>query len=438
MRSDALALLVLLSLGLGGCPASPLAPQRTDSTATTDSDQAGSDAVAEDDAAQSRDASEDAALDDAAPSADADAALDASTPRDARVAADAAASPDSGVVTSAQLFVTSDDGTLYAFEVGTWTLVSQWSGLPFGDGVRGIDADPQAGVLYVAHGGDSTSSSGSLFAWDLSSHSARYDVRFAHGIDQLALGGGRIYMPAGEIASSQSWYVLDASDGSQLGVETGGLGPHNTIYQNGHRYYGGRLSSYLSVQGIGAGQIGPSPSGETGVRPFTLNALETRVWITWTRYRGFSIGDLASGAIITSVEFGPIPAGYSPTAASHGISLSPDGTELYVLDTPYNAVRVYDGTDQPNLIANVPLAHPIFPGDESPCAYDCPRDGWLLHSRDGLFVYVGDSGDIIDTRTRTVTANLAPLANNRHGYIELDYADGALVGTTTHFGRSYR
>src|SRR2546429_5293517 len=33
----------------------------------------------------------------------------------------------------------------------------------------------------------------------------------------------------------------------------------------------------------------------------------------------------------------------------------------------------------------------------SPCAYDCLGDGWLHHSLDGRYVFVGDSGDVIDT-----------------------------------------
>src|SRR5262249_40972798 len=202
-------------------------------------------------------------------------------------------------------------------------------------------------------------------------------------------------------------------------------------------YYGGRHDNFLRIVGIGAGAVGPSPSSCDGVRPFTVNAAETRVWITWTHYRGFSVGNVATGAILSSVNFGPVPGNYTPTAASHGISLSPDGGEVYVLDTPNNQVRVYDGSDAPALRATISLSHAIFPGNESPCAYDCLRDGWLLHSRDGNFVYVGDSGDIIDTRTRQAVHYLAPLGQCRHGLIEIEWSRGAVIGTTTHFGMSY-
>jgi hypothetical protein len=339
-----------------------------------------------------------------------------------------------GGLDGAVLYVTGDDGSLYAFSVGTWAQLSHTTGLPLTDGVRGIDADPQNGVLFIAHGGDDLGSSGHLLAWNLAQNRMVYDATYNHGIDQLAYGGGKIYMPAGELANTTTWYVLDATTGMQVGTEVGGSYPHNTIDKNGHRYYGGRQDNYLRILGVGAGMVGPSPSSQIGVRPFTVNATETRVWITWTHYRGFSVGDVTTGAILTSVNFGAVPASYTPTAASHGISLAPDGSEIYVLDTPNNQVRVYDATDAPALRATVSLTHPIFPGNESPCAYDCLRDGWLLHSGDGAYVYVGDSGDVIDTRSRQIVHQIAPLAQSRHGFIEIEWSHGAVVDTTTHFG----
>ncbi|GAC1351176.1 MAG: hypothetical protein NVSMB1_01680 [Polyangiales bacterium] len=335
------------------------------------------------------------------------------------------------------LYVANDDGSLYAIQAGTWLQLAKYTGLPSNNGVRGIDADPSTNALYIAHGSDALSGAGHLLSWDLMTHKPNYDTTYSHGIDQMAFGGGKIYMPGGEQANTSTWYVLDASNGMQVGTETGGAYPHNTLYQNGHRYYGGRQSNNLVVLGIGKGTVGPSPSKSAGVRPFTVNAAETRVWITWTRYRGFSVGNVLTGAIVNSVDFGPIPSAFGGTAPSHGITLSPDGTEVYVLDTPNNQVRVYDGTDNPVLKATVTLKQPIFPGTESPCAYDCARDGWLLHSRDGKDVYVGDSGDVIDTATKKIATNIAPLRNDRHGFLEVTWAKGKPSGTTTHFGRGY-
>ena len=69
-------------------------------------------------------------------------------------------------------------------------------------------------------------------------------------------------------------------------------------------------------------------------------------------------------------------------------------------------------------------------GPSSAGFYDCLADGWLQHSRDGRFVYVGDQGDVIDTATRTVVTNLSTLANTRK-MIEIDWKDGVPVFAAT-------
>jgi hypothetical protein len=75
-------------------------------------------------------------------------------------------------------------------------------------------------------------------------------------------------------------------------------------------------------------------------------------------------------------------------------------------------------------------------GEEAPCAYDCARDGWIQHSRDGRYVYVGDAGDVIDTRTRAVVARLPPLRNSRK-HLEIDWRGGVPVATTSRTGLGY-
>jgi hypothetical protein len=86
-------------------------------------------------------------------------------------------------------------------------------------------------------------------------------------------------------------------------------------------------------------------------------------------------------------------------------------------------------------VANIPLSHPM-PGYEHPCAYDCFKDGWLQHSRDGRFVYVGDDGDVIATARRRVVATLPALATTRK-MLEIDWRNGVPVFTTTRAGLGY-
>lgn len=348
--------------------------------------------------------------------------------------------PASGVALTATpdgrvLYVVTP-GLLSLYRIGgDWGLISSVS-LPFTDPVRGIDADPVHGTLFVSHGGNGgTTGTGALMRYDMVSGQVVWDRAYPFGTDQFAYCAGRIYMPEGENAvGSRTWDVLNAATGAVLRQIHGGPQPHNTICHDGHLYLGSVGSDYLYTKRFtGANRIGPSPSTSAGVRPFTVNADDSRVYMTWTRYRGFSVGDLQSGQILSTENFGPLPPGYHRETASHGISLSLDGSEVYVLDLPMQQVEVWTGADVPTRLATIDLSTPIS-GPYPDCTVTCVREGWLLHSLDGRYVFVGDSGDVIDTATRAVVAHLPELQNTRHGFLEVDWSGGLPVSTTTHFG----
>ena len=65
-----------------------------------------------------------------------------------------------------------------------------------------------------------------------------------------------------------------------------------------------------------------------------------------------------------------------------------------------------------------------------------PNDGWLQHSRDGRYVYVGRSGDVIDTRTRKIVDYLPPLRATAD-FLEIDWKRGKPVFTTNRYGVGY-
>jgi DNA-binding beta-propeller fold protein YncE len=337
------------------------------------------------------------------------------------------------------LYVPNGDGVLHAYQEGTWTEIGSWQ-MPFRGPVRGSDADPSGGFLYIAYGGDGgVNGTGSLLKWNLMTESAEWNRSYPFGVDQFANCGGRIYMPTGEAATgSKVWEILDADTGDVVSSLTAGTKPHNTICHNGNVYMGGRSARYLftaSTTGtrMTAQEIGPTPSEYAGVRPFTVNAADTRTWMTWSKFRGFSIANSQTGQILATVNFGAVPSTFRGSAPSHGISLAPDGSEVYVLDTSLQQVQVYSGTDDPQPLAKIPLENPIE-GKEVPCFIDCAKEGWLVHSRDGRYVFVGESGDVIDTRTRSVVATLPALVDDRHGFIEVNWNSGVPVTTSSHFG----
>lgn len=150
--------------------------------------------------------------------------------------------------------------------------------------------------------------------------------------------------------------------------------------------------------------------GEFGFRVF---ARRDRRLLAFVRFEGFA----------WNPKFGPDPP-------DHGLSLAPDRPELWVLDAPNSVAHVYDVSGVPGTpprhLDDVRFTKPLS-GDENPCAHPhCGRLGSLLHSSDGRYVYVGDSGDVIDAAKREQLVNLEALHQSRL-MLEVDWVAGKPV-----------
>jgi hypothetical protein len=171
-----------------------------------------------------------------------------------------------------------------------------------------------------------------------------------------------------------------------------------------------------------------------GLAPFPSDTLtvpdEERgvMYVTRRGFLGFRVLDLRRAISLYDVSFKGFTWNprFGPNPPSHGLSLAPDRPELWVLDAPNSTVHVYDVSAVPSAaprqVEDVRLSKPLS-GDKSPCTTACERIGSLQHSSDGRYVYVGDAGDVIDTRTREVVTNLEALHNSRV-HLEIDWVDG--------------
>ncbi len=369
----------------------------------------------------------------------------------------------------------ANSNNLKAYQVGTWALLGQWT-VPaleqqaypqrFMTTARGAAYDN--GKLFISAGNynpQATGDSGQLVAWDLVNNKQLWDKTYTTAVDQPAACNGYVYMPTGEGSTSTAWNVISESTGGIVGTINGpSAGAHNTVCSKDssgkyHVFLGGRcLKGGTGCAPWSLGQdvcngasctagpnVGPG-LGSKGVRPFTVGKNDTRAWITWTGYRGFSVGDLSTGKILSSTNFGSAISCGGISALSHGISVSPDNTEVYVLDSGANQVRVYSAADSPGSpLATINIDG--FCGATESSTYcggpDCTPDGWLEHTLDGKYVLVGSSGDVIDTSTRKLVVSKAStgsalqlytdMRGAEHGFIVVNWSGGVPVAGS-HFG----
>ena len=282
----------------------------------------------------------------------------------------------------------------------------QTIGLPqIGSSIHGVVASPRTGRLYIAYG-QQKPPGGALLAYDLRRGRMLWHRTYSFGIDSMAISpnGRWIYMPAGERerrtargASSPPRTAGSRADPSRVPI-----GAHNTIMGPGGRYLylGGVDYPFLEVASTATNQVVRKigPLNGPGVRPFTINGSQTLAFTTARSFLGFQVSSISTGKVLYTV---PVP-GFSFDLATfgrtpdHGIALSPDERRLYLIDTPNGYVHVFDvqglPTSPPRLLANIKLKH-------AP-----PNDGWLQVSRNGRYLYVGRSGDVIDTRTDKIVA----------------------------------
>jgi hypothetical protein len=287
------------------------------------------------------------------------------------------------------------------------------------DNVKGVCASAATGRIYV---GTTTT----MTSLDLVSGKILWEHPYDGGCDRMAISpdGRTIYLPSFE---KDHWNVVEALEGSVLARITPKSGSHNTVYglDGSHAYLAGLKSPLLTVANTSKHEaervIGPFSSP---IRPFTINGRQTLCFANVNGLLGFEVGDLASGAMLHRVEVqgykaGPVKRHGCP---SHGVGLTPDEKELWVVDGFNKRVHVFDATAMPpKQVASLEVR------DEP---------GWITFSIDGRYAYPS-TGEVIEVSTRKTVATLAdeqgrPVLSEK--MVEVDFRDGRPIRTGDQFG----
>jgi len=334
------------------------------------------------------------------------------------------------------LYVTDKSG-ISVYDINDSHKLLRRIDLPGTGAYKGIAASPPLGMLYL------TSNTGDeLLAMDLATDAVVWRKKHAKYPDSMAItpDGKTMYVP---YRDEDYWGVVRADNGELIARipvgrgknydvdPIGSIGPHNTwMNPAGTRVYFEVLTlPYVYIADTKTNQlIGKVGPFSKGIRPFTVSDDEKYVFANVDALLGFEVGAVRNGqawggANLHRVEARTPPerlAQMNPPARkphstpSHGINISPDQKEVWVVDGVYGYVYAYDVTVMPpRFVAAVPLFKD--PSEQ-------PRPGWISFSLDGRYVYP-DGGVVIDARTKKVVARI-PTSEK---LIEIDFRGGKPV-----------
>ena len=287
------------------------------------------------------------------------------------------------------------------------------------ENVKGFAASAATGKMYV-------SNINRTMAMDIATGKKLWDKAYEGGCDRMALSpdGKTLYMPQLE---GPAWHVLDAATGDVIATLEPKSGSHNTVWApDGSRVYLAGLKSPLlriadPKTNTIMGTVGPFAAG---IRPFTVNGKNTLAFVNVNELLGFEVGDIRTGRKLYRVEvqgYKPVPVARH-SCPSHGIAMTPDEKELWVMDGPNNAVHIFDATVMPPKQGQT-IQLSVFPG-------------WISFSMDGRFAYVS-TGDIIDAGTKKIVATLKDEVGHlvqSEKLLDLEIADGKVVRAGNQFG----
>ena len=256
------------------------------------------------------------------------------------------------------------------------------------DNMKGICACAATKKLYFT-------TTKKLFCIDLVSEKTLWKKALPLGCDRMSItpDGKFLYVPSFE---KDTWNVVDGATGDVAAIIEPKSGAHNTVVglDGTKMYLAGLKSPLLTIADTkthkAVATCGPFSAS---IRPFTVNAAQSKVYVNVNDLLGFEIGDLITGKKTHTVEVvgfkkGPVKRHGCP---SHGIGLTPDEKEIWLCDGFNSSLHVFDLTnDPPKQIHDVQLRE---------------QPGWVTFSLDGKRAYPS-TGEIIDTKSKKIVAAL--------------------------------
>jgi len=319
----------------------------------------------------------------------------------------------------------ADHDFQFVKRIPTWDVPASMSP----EEVSGVAASPATNMMYLA-------TRGRLAAFDLGSDKKAWENTY----DGMCCERPEL-TPDGKTLVVGSdlkdfWYVIDA----QSGTLKGKIQARKSMFAHNMALSADGKTVFMAPNGVTM-TVGDVPSMKAirtitfsdHVRPFVINHDATRVYANLNNLLGFEIADVATGKVIKRIE---APADmwkpqwadvkrtfYGHGCPSHGIAMTPDETEIWVVDNINYGVLVYDNTGE------WPVMKMTFPTTASA--------DWITMGLDGQYAFLS-SGDVVEVKTKKIIASMKdeygkPMHSEK--YLEMAFSNGKLIRTVSQFGQ---
>ena len=308
--------------------------------------------------------------------------------------------------------------------IPTWNVAASTSP----EEVSGVAASPATNMFYVA-------TRGRLGAFDLGTDQKIWENSYdGPCCERPELTPDGLTLVVGSDLKD-FWYVIDARTGSLKGkiqAPKSNFAHNMALSADGKTVFMAPNGVTMTVGDVPTMKAIRTITFSDHVRPFVINHDATRVYANLNNLLGFEIADVKTGEVIKRIE---APAEmwkakwadtnqrfYGHGCPSHGIAMTPDESEIWVVDNINYGVLVYDNTGQ------WPVLKMTFPTTASA--------DWITMGLNGQYAFLS-SADVVDVKTHKLVGQMRdeygkPMHSEK--YLELAFSNGKLVQAESQFG----
>lgn len=322
----------------------------------------------------------------------------------------------------------ANDGYRFIKRIPTWAPAASISP----EQVAGVAASPVTNMIYLAM-------RGRLGAFDLKTEKMVWENEydgFCCERPQVTADGSALVVGSD---LKDFWYVVNPRTGdliTKIHAPQSNNAHNLNISPDGKLAFMAPNGPVISIGDIQSGKVVQTIRFGDNVRPFVLNKDASLIYANTNKLLGYEVADVKTGKVIKRVEAagdwrekvkamearGKYPGHH---CESHGIALVNDEKEVWIVDNVNEKLLIFDNTlENPKVVAEIETAGNAY---------------WITVGLDGDHVYLS-SGDVIDTKTRKVVAQLKDeYGNVMHSekLLGMMFSSGELQRVTNQFGNGY-